>query len=275
MTQHNTFCPVFQQSPLVEMRVALQLQPLNGFRSAHFGEFWHNCLLQDEWLPSEDIPPLDHDVEQFGNPVLNPRTERIEVDSLFIRSVFESTDGYKVVHFQPDRLALSISKNDKTRPSYDRLLAEFMTIYGKLPAFATKCQLGEIIPDLWELSYTNVIPQSSGLWESPQDWHRIFPKLFPQVEQGATELEWGTFEGNWYFTLPNQLGRVRVSVSKAVANQTQDIVLLVGIRARGSLGEMKPDAWASCLDLGHQHSVRLFYELASEEARKAWGYKSP
>jgi hypothetical protein len=274
MTKATEFCPIFERPPVIETRVCVQFKPLTGVRAIHFGLFWQECLGADKWVVVDDASLLPHEVERFDSTKLNPPVEDLgEVDSLALRSIFRSRDERSTIHFQPDKIVLSSDRQGQPRPSYADLRGQFDPLFERLTEFARRSGFGDVRPDLWEVAYTNVIPKGE-LWQTPADWHRVLPGLFPPGGVKAQDHEWATFEGEWYFVMPHQTGRVRVKVSKAVANSSGEIVLLVNVRARGPFGDGIAWTWGEGLDFGHQSAVRVFYDIVSADARASWGYQS-
>lgn len=274
MPEAAEFCPTFDRPPVVETRIGVQFKPLSGVRAAHFGMFWRDCLGIEAWHPNDDLAMLKREVERFDTLELNPPPEDLgEIDSLGVRAVFRSQDERRTVHFQPDRLAYSIVRQGSPRPSYTDLRGDFDPLFARFLKFAGRYGLGDVRPDLWEIAYTNAIPMGT-LWQTPADWHRVFPGLFKPDPPRVAGLDWATFEGEWYFTMPDQAGRVRLKALKAVANATGQVVLLVYIKARGSLDDGSGRTWAEGLDLGHRSAVRVFYDLSSPEALAEWGCRS-
>lgn len=273
MDQIGEFCPVFERPPVVETLISVQFKPLAGFRSAHFGLFWLECLPGKKWTLCEDAGLVPHELERFDSPILNLPPQKMDtIDSLGNRAVYRSEDGRNSVHLQPDRLIYSCVRKGDPRPSYRDIRAEFDPLFGRFQEFCDLHDFGQIQPDLWEVSYTNAVPKGE-LWDSPKDWHKVFPGLFQPKLPEVGGMLWSTFDGEWFFEMTNQSGRVRVKARKAIANQTNEVVLLLAIRARGPLSE-SGTTWCEGLDMGHRAAVRLFHDVASVEARAAWGYES-
>jgi hypothetical protein len=268
------FCPEFDQPPVIETRVIVQFKPLSGVRAVHYGLFLQQCLGSD-WHVVDDLPPVSHEQEKFGSLFLNPPADNEfgDIDSLALQTIYRSSDERSTVHFQPDRLTYSYSRQGSPRPSFTDLRSWFDPLMARWVDFARKEGLGEVVPDLWEVSYTNVVPQGD-LWQNPSDWHKVFPKLFPAGGIDVAGHEWSTFDGEWYFNIPDNAGRVRVKARKAVNPQKDNLVLLLGVRARGPLGPGIKWSWSEALNLGHRSAVRVFYDLASDNAKAAWGYRT-
>lgn len=276
MSENDNLRLAFDRPPVIETRIAVQFDPLIGFKVGHFGLFWQECLGTQDWRLLSDQPASAKDVERFGSKFLRPKVEAQEDDIPPISMRLSRTDNTRVVQFQANKLTYGWNREKGPRPSYSEVKVEFGELFDRLVAFATKWDMGNVAVNFWELTYANKILPGN-LWEKPADWHRVLPGIFPEEGPHVTGYEWSTFNGTWFFDIPPQMGRVRVRVQKAVANQTEEIVLLLVITARGEMGaDGSPGAteWPSGLELGHQSAVRVFHDIASPEARQEWGVRS-
>lgn len=275
MRDPSDFCPYFERPPVIETRIGVQFSPLVGFRSGHFGLFWEECLGVDGWIIREDQPPLPTETEKFGDKRMRPPVENNDwEDCPAVRMRLSSQDKTRTVQFQPNKLVYGWTREDGQRPSYSEVKEQFSRVFNGLADFSEGWNLGKPRANLWEVTYVNQILPGK-LWERPSDWNRVLPQLFPAGGPKAHEHEWTSFNGEWYFIIPPQMGRVRVRVQKAVANQTDAIVLLLVVTARGEIGAEggAPD-WSSGIDIGHRSAVRVFHDLASPEAREEWGLRT-
>jgi hypothetical protein len=273
--------PTFANPPVIETRLGVQFAPLHGFWAGHFGLFWRECL-GEGWHPRPDGEFQPHRAERFGTPELAPVSNLGEIEATPVRMALASADGRKLVQFQPDQLAMSFSRGKPGCPTYHQVRDEFGRLVGKAVEFTARHGLPPLAPDLWDVAYVNVVPSGAGeLWQTPADWHRVFPRLFPTGVGQVGGCEFGTFDATWYFNLPDQRGRVHVKASKAVArkptayggttNPGPQPVLLVVLTVRG---EVKDGAsWEAELDYGHAAAAQVFYDLSSAEARSFWGHE--
>jgi hypothetical protein len=174
----------------------------------------------------------------------------------------------QLVQFQPNKLLRSWGGED-ARLRFADAKADFGNLWERLRNFSTSWKLGNAQANLWEIGYVCPVPPGK-LWHTPTDWSQVFPGLFPAGGANAVDHRWTTFTGEWYFEIPGQKGRVQVNVEKAVANQSQEIVLLMRLTARGEISDSGAADWSAGLDIGARSITRIFYDLASPEARKEW-----
>jgi len=269
MTDSTPPLPQFSRPPVLETHLGIQFSPMVGFKSGHFGLFWRDCVGLEGWKISEDQLPIPTKTEKFGSKYLRtPPKEEPGFPKVLMRLTRE--DGSQSVQFQPNRLVYGWKRNKHGCLPFGEVQRQFGETFGRLESFADQWRLGTPVPSLWEITYTNVIHKGR-LWDTPADWHRILPGIFPPTLPSAEGHEWATFTGNWIFDIVPERGRVEVQVQKSVPNQSGDIVLLLIITARGEIGEKGSPDWHSGLSLGHQSAVRVFHDLTSRDAHEEWG----
>jgi len=271
MTDLINSAPKFDRPPVIETRIAVQFEPLSNLQVGHFGLFWQECLGTTAWQILQDQPAVPRESEQFGAKRLRPNKTRIDmsVPPVCMRL---ARGKERTVQLQPDRLTYSWNRENRERPSYEVVKREFDELYGAFEVFTRKWLLRPPVPNLWQLTYVNAIPQEA-LWKVPSDWRRVLSGIFPDEGFDTGPYEWATFDGTWYFVIPDERGRVRVKIQKAVREGSDDVVLLLILRAQGELDRDRSGDWASELDVGHGAIVELFNRLGSDEAKTHWGLK--
>lgn len=272
MSESKKNLPQFERPPVYETRIGVQFAPLIGFRSGHFGLFWHDCLGTGEWRIHADQALLPKEQERFGSKFLRQSVEKKDDDYPQACMRLSNMDDTEWVLFQANKIIYGWKRDEKVQPTYSQIKSQFAKLFEKLERFAEKYGLSRPSSELWEISYVNKIVPGS-LWQSPSDWHRVLPGIFPPGGPSVPGFEWATFNGTWFFEIPPQRGRVMVKAQKAVANQTGEILLLMVITARGEIGGAGAPDWSTGLDLGHQAAGEVFCGLSSSEAQKEWGVR--
>jgi uncharacterized protein (TIGR04255 family) len=259
----------FDRAPVVETRMTVQFRPLDGFHAGHFGLLWDECLGRENWnaLPDADLEP--HRREGFDTPFLIPAKELTQVNATPARMVLASVDSQQLFQFQPDQATMTFRRHADDCPTYEQVRAHFGAVMSGVAQFATKYGLGELLPDLWGLTYVNAIPAGE-LWQTVADWSNIFPSLFPATPPNYGGCVWSSFDGEWHLVIPPTFGRVHVKVMKSVANRTKGVVLLMVLTVRGEVGDGGATSWEEGLNQAHDTAVKLFYELSSPSARAHW-----
>jgi hypothetical protein len=268
MTSQSLF-PRLKKAPVIETRLMVQFSPLNGFHSGHFGLLLSECLNRDDWELRPDAPLQPRFTERFDSVFLNPPVELAEVDATPSRMVLASKDGHRILHFQPDQLSMTFRRKSEDCPTYVDVRKEFGQVLAKATQFVNDQGIEPLAADLWELTYVNVIPQG-GLWKTPADWSMVFPTLFSPTAPEVAGCEWGSFEGEWHLVIPPKFGRVHIRVAKSAANKSKEIVLLLVITVRGTVGQGGAQTWEEGIDKAHSTAVEVFYNLASKTAKDYW-----
>ena len=271
MPEPNDSLPTFDRPPIIETKLGVQFSPWTDFQSAHFGLFWQECVGLEGWSLAPDQLALATDTEQFGDKQLKPRlAEAAEFPQ--VRMTLQHSDGIRSVQFQPNKLYFLWDRRKGPGPGHEAARQEFAAILDKMPRFAEAHKLPSFQPNLWEVTYTSVIPPGP-LWQTPADWHNVLPFLFVPGGPAPSGHPWATFTGEWLFEIPDRRGRVRVKAQKSVANPGKEIVLLLIVKARGEIGGTGAADCLEGLALGRQAAVRVFCDLASPAAKKEWGVR--
>ena len=254
----------FNSPPVVETVLSVQFEELEEFRNVHFGRF-HSLILSD-FPYSEDQLRLPRVFETFpAIPQMNRlmfRQSGVEPDRVWYRS---SDENPLMLQLQPDRFSLNWCKRvGQAYPRYNSNRPEFMKRFEQFRDFAKTLNLGEVIPNLCEVTYVNhIIPNEgestseccssilTGLtWVSADDWLSQPPE---------------TIAFNRTFPIQSNKGRLYVEVNIANIN-ARDVVVLK-ITARTICQDISVD-----LDLAHEWVVKSFVSLTTENSRKKrWG----
>jgi uncharacterized protein (TIGR04255 family) len=266
----------FSNPPIVELVLGAQFAPLPGWTSGHSGWFWKHRLPQ-QWTRATDAPVLPDLFERFGDQQLwqfasqmllgigvgAPPANRLQV---------ESPDGQQMVQMQATRFHYNWRKTVGEYPSFEIVKEEFDARFKAFCEFAVESQAGSVITNQWEITYIDQIPRGE-LWESPADWHKVFPALIPQSNGNRPELE--RLNGVWTYLLNSNRGRVHAKLysGRIGANSDQD-ALILETTARGPVSSANK-GWDldSGLQLGHEAITATFLGMVSKEARLAWGVR--
>jgi len=264
-------CPSFRSPPVVETVLSIQFDELPGFRTTHFGMY--HATIKDRFPVSEDQPRLARIVESF--PPLPPRPVfRVSPDGGRPGRVWfrDAADGCSLLQLQPDRFAFNwCRKEGQDYPRYEvnrpRLLKEFE----QFCSFAAGQELGDVKPNLCEVTYVNQIRPAEN--ETPSN---CFATIF-------TGIDWKSSDGwlsqppdivtlNRVFTIGQQQGRLYAEASIANADAAGDFILLK-ITAR--VIHKDGDDLQENMDLAHLWVVKSFASLTEEQVRhKRWGQES-
>lgn len=256
--------PSFRQPPVVETALSIQFDELRTFRTTHFG-LYHTTIL-DRFPLAEDKPRLQPVIEPFP---LGPRlpTLRIGPDEGRPARVWyrDALDGCEMLQLQPDRLAFNWCKREGVEyPRYAANRPRLLEELEKFRQFAAQQRLGNVVPNLCEVTYVNHIIPLEGesatecfatvfkgiSWQSSDAW-------LPQPPEVAAL--------NRTFPIGVDQGRLYVEASIS-SDKTLGHFVLLKITARvihGSQTGLTED-----LDLAHEWVVKSFVSVTEESARR-------
>lgn len=261
--------PKFERPPLVETALSAQFGPLAKFRTAHAGVF-RERYLGKEWPDFEQHPRIDDLFERFGSNMkwgpagplfrLSPATESQ-------RTQIVRTDKSVMIQVQDSRFIYNWRKGESaTYPSYRTTRSEFGRYYGLFLDFLKSAALGEIEENQWEITYVNHL-HIDDLWRSSGDWQSIFPWL--RSPQESLPADRAHIE--WDLALPEERGRLHVSLSSGRISTNGTDVLILDLTARGSAAVSQGMSVVDGFEIGHAAIVRAFAEMTSERAHAKWG----
>jgi uncharacterized protein (TIGR04255 family) len=271
MADEKTTDPVFENPPVIETVLGVQFAPLSGLTSAHVGWFWKTHL-DGEWQKVAETAALPDEVERFEARLTGPVQFRIGPVRFPGRVQISHVNDGRMIQIQTTRFHYNWNQVGGEYPRYRKVLEEFERHFATFCRFVADAKLGEVVPNQWELTYIDSIPQGL-LWNTPADWHEVLPGLFsPPAPVGSVRLE--SFGGEWHFEIPPQRGRLHVSVQFARVGGDPTPVLLLQSTARGPIGTDGVANVKEGLELGHRAAVELFVGITSAKAQAAWGKKS-
>ena len=265
--------PIFDSPPVIETVLGAQFHPIPDFTIAHFGWYWREYL-DKTWSKTHTEPGLPDQFERFGasawDAPMNQLTAIIGVPPERIQ--FISTDDDRVIQIQKSRFLYNWRKREGVYPSFGALYPEFSQRFGQFRDFLDQAKLGDVSLNQWEVTYINHLPKG-GLWETPEDWHRILPGLIP-APRSMDESRLETESGQFHFEIVPQRGRLHVTINHGKVQAGGEELLVLQLTARGPVNP-KEHGWdlASGLEVGHRVLVRTFASVASESALNYWGMR--
>ena len=260
--------PDYDNPPVVETVVGVQFSPLNAFSNAHLGAFWQT-IGPDQWPLVADAAPLPMQTEQFTPEAQWGKALRLQLtQNPSSRIQMTSPDQSRMLQLQNGRIHLNwLGKGGDQYPRYSIVREEFESCLVKLMQFADSQQLGAVVPDQWEVTYVNHIPQD-GVWTTPRDWSFFQPLNAMRSIDGLIEAE--SFNGEWHFVIPDNRGRLHINWQHAKDDGDNSEFIRLAFTARGPTSGTDINAVLSGIDLGHETIVRAFRMLMSDEANNEW-----
>jgi uncharacterized protein (TIGR04255 family) len=264
--------PTFKNPPVVEFVLGVQFSPLVRLTTGHLGLFWQ-MLGVEEWGQPEDSPPIPDQFELFGPEQIVERPGvRFRIGNIgpLGRFVLKHNTESRLVQVQASRFHLNWRSNGDLKPSYNALVGRFFEAYGKFADFVSKYELGELIPNQWEITYVDSYRQKEYEWESPEDWPKIIPGLFGKLTV-TNDLTLDHRAAAWSFIIPPSQGRLHISAHMGKWRDDPEDTLIVDMTARGPIGKGGVTSLKEGLDIGHRVSVESFIKMTSEKVKEKWG----
>ena len=266
----------FRYPPVVETVLSVQCDRLKGLTSAHLGAFWERR--RSGWPEVTDAVPLEDQFETFGKEVAWDRVFHLRLtQSPTVRLQMRNSKGDRMIQLQNCRLDYNwIALPGQEYPRYRTVRPEFDAILGEFKQQIKEYNVGELLPNQWEITYVNHMPRGT-VWNGPHDWANVF--RHPPAPGGApndTVLE--GFGGHWHYELRPALGRLHVELQHAyVEGPNKAEALILKLTARGPIAKeaeaMK--AVKEGLNLGHDAIVTFFEKMTSNYAHDYWNRKGP
>lgn len=264
--------PYFRRPPVVESVLGVQFDQLEKLNSARLALFWQSLGI-DRWPESSDAPPLEMLSEKFGEkrewvqPGIGIRFGIPKGMRLQIRN--QSDD--RMVQVQNGRFHYNWRKQrvEDEYPRYETVRSEFDENYGRFVAFVADNELGCVRPNLWEVTYVNLIEQGS-LWQSVSDWATVLPGLLGYDDAGERR-KLQSAQGNWHYELGSSYGNLYISVQHAKkSDDDKGEAIRLQLIARGPIKDDPGYDLDAGLNLGHESIVSAFDEITSEAAHEHW-----
>lgn len=263
--------PHFENPPVVEAVIGVQYGPINVFSNAHAGWFWKS-FLGPKWDIVTEVPRLDDVFERFGEerifalqPAFMIRPAGAEGD----RTQITSSGSSRMIQVQNTRFILNWKTNqtDHKYPSFETLKSEFFANLSKFRDFTSASGSQEMEMNQWEVVYVNHIPRGE-LWNSISEWPQVV-NFFGSPASTSDGIECDAFGGQWSLALPEQRGRLHVSLQHGRVQNAQDgEVMVLQMTARG--GIKAGDELADCLEIGHAAIVKSFANITTKFAHQHW-----
>lgn len=260
----------FDTPPVVEVLCGVLFGSLTGLRTAHVGIFWDR--IKEEFPLVEEAPPLSPVIERF-DPAPSFEIE-VELSPPLARTWFYRADRRGLVQLQRDRFVYNwkrSSPDDGKYPSYDRVILDFERLWSEFRSFVASEGVGEIVPRQLELAYVNIIPDASIPAGDPVFVDHVPDRSRVRLLQAVDGFVWRSS-----YMLPDDAGRLHVSINSARQAETGEPVRRMDIVARGiSMSEIGPNSMRSWFDLAHHWIVNGFVDATTASMQTAvWRRKS-
>lgn len=253
--------PSYAQPPITEVACSVLFRSLEGLLSPHIGSLWQR--FQPEYPFCDDVVPIAPTVEFFSQPPASSQLRLSNVPPL-PRAWFISQDQTRIIQIQRDRFVHNWRKvgADSEYPRYASLILDFQEYLKSFDAFLMEADLEQVEPIQYELTYVNQIPQGHA-WTSLGELGKVFPDVGwsdnpSRFLAAPKNVSWVTV-----FDLPDEIGRLHVSVRSAIVGEQPSLVFELTVRGIGRYNSR--EILKNWFDEAHEWIVRAFTDLTSEE----------
>jgi uncharacterized protein (TIGR04255 family) len=256
--------PEFRRPPVAEVVCGLTFKPLQMLLVPHIGLLWSkfradypSCKEVDALVPVvESFKEEDEQQMNFSLPAL-PRVW------------FISKDNNGIIQVQRDRYLQNWRKVRTTDeyPRYATVKSDFKQNIGRFQTFLNENELGTIQLEQLELTYINHIYQGEG-WDDVGKLAKVFPDFAWRADKlFLTEPE----RINWRtsFVLPDQAGRMHVTIQNAMRRNDKKPLILFELTVRGIGHERAIENIWGWFDLAREWIVRGFADLTGPDMHKS------
>jgi uncharacterized protein (TIGR04255 family) len=265
--------PEFENPPVSEVALSVEVVPIDGWRPAHAGLYWGR--IKSEYPLTEAQPALASQIERFGERSPQAPAVTFEVaDPNAIRFWFISDDLTRLVQVQRDRLIINWRKvtGDEVYPRYEReMRPRLEQEWRRFEQFLQAESLGSLSARQCEITYVNDMPRGEG-WNTLAESLSLFSPWWGDVTIGFLKTpESVSVAGS--FLMPNEGGRLHFATQNLVRNRDQLQVVQLRLTARGLPYSESLDGVLAWMDLGREWIVRGFADLTSPSAHTRWQRK--
>lgn len=262
--------PNYDKPPVIEVVCSAQFEPINNFQATHYGLLQKRFL--DEYPKIEQQPPLAQMIEKFKEG--EPEEQQLQISNLppLPRVFFVHSTSNWLIQIQPDRFIHNWRKTDDNYiyPRFDKVFDKFWAAWESFLSFCEDEKLDNPVVNQLEVTYINHMVQGQG-WSGLSAMSEVFPDLSWRKQHsflGTPEsIAWKTS-----FVMPDESGRLHVSIRHALQKKDRTPVLLCELTARGMPTKASSDSIREWFKLGREWIVKGFADLTSEQMQKeTWG----
>ncbi|CAB1078382.1 hypothetical protein D1AOALGA4SA_6124 [Olavius algarvensis Delta 1 endosymbiont] len=239
--------PDYKKPPVIEVVCGISFETIEKFRGPHLGLFWQkvrNKFPLCEHAQRLELPPPEFDLKNYL-----PRTW------------FINEDKNMLIQLQNNKFFFNWRRiqQEEAYPRYKTIIIAFKTNLGIFNKFLEEENLGSVNPIKCELTYINHIPKGEG-WDSLGDISGVFRDLAWSSSERFLNPPIG-FGGQVLFALPDDNGRLNVTLQHGERNIDKHPMLILQITATGLGADKSNDALWKWFEIAHEWIVRGFADL--------------
>lgn len=261
----------FTDPPVIETVLSFQFAPITGFSVPHFGLYWRK--IRNEFKRTAIHPPIGSVREDFtpGRMTGIPQIGIELVTEPNVRCWFIDEKGNQLIQVQNDRFIHNWQKvsGDEVYPRYESVRSKFEQEWQRFCAFLKEENLA--IPEVnqCEVTYVNHIEYEKG-WKSFGELNKVIT-CWSGSHSGTFLPAPEKVNLNVSYVLPNNRGRLHISLQPVIRARDAKEVLQLNLTARGAPASSETAEIFRWLDIGRQWVVEGFTDFTTKEMHKLWG----
>lgn len=248
--------PSFRKPPINEVVCGLRFRPADRLKIPHIGLLWNK--FQADYPLIQHAPPI----ASAKGEILVDNTTKLPLPRVW----FINPSDDQLIQFQLDRFYFNWRKKEHEYPRYKHVISNFENLLTAVKDLFKDCELGDLEPMEYELSYINHIPKEIG-WTTIDDLDEIFSdflwnKAKAHFLPNPENVNWST-----RFSFNEKKSHLAVSLKEAIRKEDEVPVLIFELKANGFDKHNKMRNW---FDLAHQWIVQGFTDLTTKKMHKIW-----
>lgn len=257
--------PEYDRPPVIEVVTGVQFDAIANWNVVNSGIYWQR--IRNEYPNADETSLLADQIEHFGGERATESRVSLSVKPQMPRMWFVDQPGNWLIQVQASRFLhnwRTVSEDDEY-PRYPEVSRRFFNAWNDFVNFCDESDLGPPQVNQLELSYINHVIAGEG-WSNLAHVGDVFPDLLWRAGERylptPESIAWRSA-----FTLPEQVGRLHVSVRSGKRKSDDRPVLLCDLTARGMHSAQQ--SIAGWFDLAHQWIVRGFADLTDDNIQQA------
>ena len=251
----------YENPPIHEIVCGVHFDSIKGLQTGHFGILWRK--FRSDFSRVEDhnlidpIPKEDFNRGAFPLP----------------RVWFVHRDENEVIQAQRNCFYHNWRKTqyDDKYPGYEIVIKNFEKYLSSFQEFLSEEQLGNFVPNQYELTYIDLILENAG-WETLNNLEHIFPSFIMLKDRNELLADIRGINWSMTFGLPNNSGQLQLSIRND--RQGRDGRHLLRLEFTASSNEPY-NPMRNWFDSAHEVITDVFTNMMSDEVQyQLWGRKS-
>jgi uncharacterized protein (TIGR04255 family) len=236
----------------------MRFQTPDNFRVPHLGLLWNKFR--------HNYPTIQH-----AYPIISPRGELLIDNTTGLplpRVWFINKSDDQLIQLQFDRFYFNWRRRENIYPRYPHVIQSFESVLDTVTEFFGEFELGELNPIDCELSYINHMPKGHE-WNTIDELSRVFRdfcwrKKPERFLPNPINIGWNTS-----FLLPEEAGRLVVSLKQATRTDDKIPLLVLELKATGIGKSTSRLAIREWFDLAREWIARGFADLTTPEVQES------